>query len=65
MLGVGIIGAGHFGAAHAKVLQSVPNARLVAACRNDTQGLGAFIEAFGGAGYLDYRDLLSDPNVDA
>ncbi|EEW87242.1 oxidoreductase, partial [Brucella melitensis bv. 1 str. 16M] len=23
MLGVGIIGAGHFGAAHAKVLQSV------------------------------------------
>lgn len=65
MLGVGIIGAGHFGAAHAKALQSVPNARLVAACRNDTQGLGAFIEAFGGAGYLDYRDLLSDPNVDA
>lgn len=65
MLGVGIIGAGHFGAAHAKALQSVPNARLVAACRNDTQGLGAFIEAFGSTGYLDYRDLLSDPNVDA
>lgn len=65
MLGIGIIGAGHFGAAHARALRSVSNARLVAACRNDAEGLAAFTGAFGGRGYLDYRELLSDPDVDA
>ncbi|MEL4375968.1 Gfo/Idh/MocA family protein [Brucella cytisi] len=65
MLGIGIIGAGHFGAAHAKALQSVPGARLVAACRNDAEGLAAFTTDFGGSGYQDYRELLADPKVDA
>ncbi|MCV3736926.1 Gfo/Idh/MocA family oxidoreductase [Rhizobium sp. TRM96647] len=65
MLGIGIIGAGHFGAEHARALRSVKGARLVAACRNDADGLAAFTAAFGGKGYADYRDLLADPDVDA
>lgn len=61
---VGIIGAGHFGAAHALALRSVAGAKLVAACRNDAEGLKQFTDEFGGKGYLDYRDLLADPEVD-
>lgn len=65
MLGIGIIGAGHFGAAHARALGEAGTARLVASCRNDPEGLAAFTAAFGGRTYLDYRDLLADPAVDA
>ena len=65
MLRVGIIGAGHFGAEHARALASVGGARLVAACRDDEAGLREFCRAFGGKGYRDYRDLLADPAVDA
>ena len=65
MLRVGIIGAGHFGAAHARALAEVGTARLVAACRNDEAGLAAFCGAFGCRGYRDYRDLLADPGIEA
>lgn len=61
---VGIIGAGHFGAAHATALRSVAGVKLVAACRNDAEGLKQFTDEFGGKGYLHYRDLLADPEVD-
>lgn len=64
MLKVGIIGAGHFGAAHAEALRSVNGAKLVAACRNDTEGLKAFTDGYGGKSYLDYRELLAAPEVD-
>ena len=65
MIGIGIIGAGHFGAAHAQALQAVAGARLVASCRNDAEGLKAFTDLFGGRGYLDYRELIARPEVDA
>lgn len=65
MLQVGIIGAGHFGAEHARALNHLPNARLVASCRNDGEGLAAFTAEFGGKAYIDWRDLLADPDVDA
>lgn len=65
MLGIGVIGAGHFGAAHARALESVGGARLVAACRNDAERLAAFCREFGGRGYSDYRALLDSKEVDA
>jgi len=65
MLGVGIIGAGHFGAAHAQAIAESGAARLVAACRNDAAGLDSFRDQFGGKGYLDWRALLDDRDVDA
>ncbi len=65
MIGIGIIGAGHFGAAHARAMHEVRGARLVASCRNDAAGLADFTTEFGGKGYLDYRELLADPDVEA
>lgn len=65
MLRVGIIGAGHFGAAHAQALRAVKGAKLVAACRNDADGVNDFCRTYGGKPYVDYRDLLADPDVDA
>ena len=65
MLGVGVIGAGHFGRAHASAIAASGRARLVAACRNDAEGLDEFIRAHGGRGYLDHRDLLADREVEA
>jgi len=65
MIGIGIIGAGHFGAAHARAIEKVDGVRLVAACRNDEPALGAFTAEHGGRGYSDWRALLDDRDVDA
>lgn len=64
MFGVGIIGAGSFGQEHARALEALPNAHLVAAARTKAAALEDFTRRFGGRGYLDYRDLLDDPAVD-
>lgn len=65
MIGVGIIGAGNFGAAHARAIREVDGLRLVAACRDDVTALSAFTAEFGGKGYTDWRQLLADDKVDA
>jgi phthalate 4,5-cis-dihydrodiol dehydrogenase len=64
VIGVGIIGAGHFGAVHARALAGLGNARLVAACRNDVSAVGLFLAEHGGRAYTDWRALLDDPSVD-
>jgi predicted dehydrogenase len=64
-IGVGIIGAGMFGAEHARALAAVEGARLVASSARTRERLARFTEQFGGAGYAEYRDLLADPAVDA
>ncbi|WMT92776.1 Gfo/Idh/MocA family oxidoreductase [Pelagibacterium sp. H642] len=65
MTGIGIIGAGHFGAVHAKAISEVDGLNIVAACRSDEAALAAFTERFGGRGYTGWQDLLADPRVDA
>ncbi|MCC6178032.1 MAG: Gfo/Idh/MocA family oxidoreductase [Chloroflexi bacterium] len=62
--GVGIIGAGAFGAEHARALAEVSGLRLVAASARTPSRLGRFVAEHGGRGYPDYRDLLADPAVD-
>ena len=64
-LRVGIIGAGSFGVQHAKALAAVPGATLVAASARTPARLSRFTAEFGGTTYLDYRDLIADPAVDA
>ncbi|MCH7345237.1 Gfo/Idh/MocA family oxidoreductase [Pelomonas sp. CA6] len=64
-LGVGIIGAGHFGAAHARALRQVRGARLVAACRQEARQIEDFCALHGGRPYRDYRALLDDRDVHA
>jgi predicted dehydrogenase len=62
---VGIIGAGAFAAQHAQAIAAVNGASVVAASRRNTAALAEFIGRFGGRGYADYQDLLSDDEVDA
>ncbi|MER9594445.1 MULTISPECIES: Gfo/Idh/MocA family oxidoreductase [unclassified Mesorhizobium] len=65
MIGIGIIGAGDFGAAHARAIREVGNTRLVASCRGNTDALERFTAEHGGRGYTDWRKLLDDKEVDA
>lgn len=65
MIGVGIIGAGDFGAMHARAMRSVPGVRLAAACRSDEAALMRFKAEHGGTAYTDWRRLLDDKHVDA
>lgn len=64
-LGVGIIGAGSFGARHAAAMADLDDVRLVAAARTDPAALETFAKRYGGRGYTDYTELLADPAVDA
>lgn len=64
MIRVGIIGAGYFGAAHARALAEAEGVELVAACRNDAERIAAFASAFGCRAHVDYRELLADSDVD-
>jgi phthalate 4,5-cis-dihydrodiol dehydrogenase len=64
MIGIGIIGAGDFGAAHARAIGQVHGLHLVASCRGNKDALAAFTAEHGGRGYTDWRKLLDDKDVD-
>lgn len=65
MIGIGIIGAGHFGAVHARAMAEVAGVQLVASCRENKAAAAAFASEHGGSSYGDWRSLLADPKVDA
>ena len=65
MIGIGIIGAGHFGAVHAKAMAEVDGVQLVASCREDRIAAERFAAEHGGSAYADWRELLAAPKVDA
>lgn len=65
MIGIGIIGAGHFGGVHAKALAEVEGLSLVASCGGDRQAAAAFAEKHGGRSHGDWHELLADPQVNA
>lgn len=65
MIGIGIIGAGHFGAVHAKAIAATRNLRVAAVCREDAAAAQAFAREYGGSAHRDWRALLEDPAVDA
>ena len=65
MIGIGIIGAGHFGAVHARAMAEVDGVQLVASCREDRAAAEQFAQDHGGSAYSDWRQLLADPKVDA
>lgn len=64
MLGIGIIGAGSYGSAHAEAMAALNNVRLAAASRTNPDALGEFTLTYGGTAYTDYNDLLRDTAVD-
>lgn len=65
MIGIGIIGAGHFGAVHARAMAEVDGVQLVASCREDRAAAEQFAQEHGGSAYSDWHQLLADPKVDA
>jgi predicted dehydrogenase len=65
MTGIGIIGAGHFGAVHARAIAEIDGLQLVAACRQSADAAAGFTRQFGGVPYADWRALLDDPHVEA
>ena len=64
-LGIGILGAGSFGAMHAEAIATLEDVRLVAAMRTDPAALAEFTARYGGRGYTSVAALLADPLVDA
>lgn len=65
-LKVGIIGAGIWGANHAKVFNTLPQASLVAVCDISPERANAFKEQSGcAAAYTEFRQLIADPEVEA
>ncbi|MCY9665795.1 Gfo/Idh/MocA family oxidoreductase [Paenibacillus alginolyticus] len=66
-LGIGVIGLGLMGAVHARNCYGrIPGARLIAVSDANTESLEAFTSEFHLVkGYLDYRELIEDPDVDA
>jgi phthalate 4,5-cis-dihydrodiol dehydrogenase len=65
MLGVGILGAGFFGAVHARAIGATPGTRLAAVCAEEIGLAQSFAAEHGGKAYSDWRKLLEDPAVHA
>lgn len=65
-LRVGVIGAGLWGAQHARVFTTLARAELAAVCDVDAERARAFGERFGAASvHTDHRALLADDTIDA
>src|SRR4029079_15617126 len=65
MLGVGILGAGFFGAFHARAIAAIEDIRLVAVCAENQSLADTFAADHGGKPYGDWRAMLDDRAVDA
>ena len=65
MLGVGILGAGYFGAFHARAIAAIPDIDIVAVCADELAPAEAFAAEHGGKPYGDWRAMLDDQSVDA
>jgi len=64
MTRIGLVGAGHFGAVHARALARIPGAELAAVSSGSLDGARAFAAKHGGKPYADWRTLLDDDAVD-
>ncbi|CAN7644119.1 Gfo/Idh/MocA family oxidoreductase [Bradyrhizobium sp. LjRoot220] len=65
MLGVGILGAGFFGAFHARAIAQIPDISVVAVCAEEQTLAEVFAAEHGGKPYGDWRAMLGDSSVDA
>ena len=64
-LRVGVIGCGLISGVHIHALQEADHAVLAAVCDIDPERMQTTAEAQGVSGYLDYRELLARPDIDA
>ena len=65
-LRIGVIGLGWFGEIHCETIVGIPNLELAALCTRTPDRLAQQAAKFGvKKTYLDYRNLLADPEIDA
>ena len=64
MLKAGILGAGHFGACHARAIASIQGVRLTAVCDENAQLAHALASHHGASVYDSWRDFLRIAPVD-
>ncbi len=64
-LKVGVIGLGYFGSRHARVYLDHPAADLIGVADLDPARLAETVDATGAKGYIDYRALLAEPELQA
>lgn len=60
-----VAGCGFIGGLHARVIQSIPGAKVTAAMDVEAEKAEKLAKAYGCAWYTDANDMLADPNVDA
>jgi predicted dehydrogenase len=65
MLKVAILGAGHFGAVHARAISATPGVALVAVCAEEVGLAQAFAARHGGKAHADWHSVLDDATIDA
>lgn len=65
MIGVGILGAGFFGAYHARAIAQARGVYLAAVCAEEQPLADSFAREHGGKPYGDWRAMLDDPAVRA
>lgn len=61
----GIIGGGSIGRVHGEIISKLKNAELVAVSSRTEKSCKDFSKAYNCKDYLNYEDLLKDPDVDA
>ena len=64
-VGLGVIGLGVFGQNHVKVYAEHPLGELIAVCDIREDLMKSTAEQYGVKGYIDYREMLKDPKVEA
>jgi phthalate 4,5-cis-dihydrodiol dehydrogenase len=64
MLRVGILGAGYFGAFHARAIAATPGVELAAVCDEQLSLAKALSAEHGGTPSADWRQLLDDKSID-
>ncbi|MDF2655639.1 MAG: oxidoreductase, Gfo/Idh/MocA family [Bacillota bacterium] len=62
---VGVIGLGQMGQIHARIYRKMSNVALVAICEYSDERRAKAQEEFGCKAYKHYKDMLTDPEIDA
>lgn len=66
VIGVGVVGAGRWGAHHALVFNKLKTARFVAVCDTNPSVAAKFADDFGAeAWFTDHREMIDHPGIDA
>ena len=63
-LGFAVVGLGAISRMHLESVATIREARLVAAVDSVPDRVESVVKEFGGTGYTDYREALSNPDVD-